>query len=84
MKRAKRLSSPIITWVSGAGTASVTVNYSNTVAGKAYTLQYATNLSPTITWDNAASKAAAGFTDSQTDATAIPGEKQRYYRIYTP
>ena len=74
---------PIITSVTGAGTASVTVNYTNTVSGKSYTLQYNTNLN-TANWYNAGTRVAAGFTDSQTDATAILGEKQRYYRVFTP
>jgi len=74
---------PIITSTTGAGTGSVTVNYTNTVAGTNYTLQYNTNLN-TGNWYDVGTAPAGGTSASQTDATAIPGERQRYYRVRTP
>lgn len=69
---------PRITHISGAGTGSVIVNYTNTVAGTNYTLQYNTNLS-TTNWFTVGTQAAGGTSDSQTDGSA--SGTQRYYRI---
>jgi hypothetical protein len=69
---------PRITGISGAGTGSVTVFYTNTVADTNYVLQYSTNLSGT-NWFTAGSKIAPGTSDSQTDGSA--GSAQRYYRL---
>jgi len=70
---------PFITSIAGAGTASVTVNYNNCVAGKTYYLQYKSPI--TGTWTTiGAGKVAAGTSDSQTDNTA--SGSQRYYRVY--
>jgi len=74
---------PTIIAITGAGTGSVTVNYTNTVAGTNYTLQYNTNLN-TGNWYDVGTAPAGGTSASQTDATAIPGERQRYYRVRTP
>jgi autotransporter-associated beta strand protein len=69
---------PRITAVTGAGTGSVTVYYTNTLPGTNYVLSYNTNLhSPN--WFTAGSKTAAGTGDSQTDNSATSGE--RYYRV---
>ena len=62
-----------------AGTASVTVNYTNTLPGTNYVLTYTTNLS-TTNWFIAGTKTAAGTSDSQTDNSAT--SSQRYYRVY--
>lgn len=71
---------PKITSISGAGTGSVTVNYTNTVAGTNYTLQYNTNLISTTNWFTVGTKSAGGTSDSQTDGSATG--TQRYYRIW--
>jgi autotransporter-associated beta strand protein len=68
-----------ITSIVGAGTGSVTVNYTNTIPGTNYTLQYRTNLS-TAPWTTVGSKVAGSTTDSQTDGAA--GSGQRYYRVF--
>jgi hypothetical protein len=60
---------PIITSVTGPGTASVTVNYTNTVTTKTYYLQYQTGMNGSWT-TNTPGKVAAGMTDSQTENTA--------------
>lgn len=70
---------PRITSITGAGTGSVTVNYTNTLTGTNYTLQYNTNLN-SATWTTVGSQAAPGTSDSQTDASANTAE--RYYRVY--
>jgi hypothetical protein len=72
---------PKITSITGAGTGSVTVNYSNTIASTSYRLQYNTNLS-TTNWYTAGTKTATGTSDSQTDASATGA--QRYYRVVSP
>ena len=73
---------PQITSVGGAGTGTITVNYTNTIAGKTYTLLYNTNLSAT-NWYSAGSKAAAGTSDSQTESSVASG--RRFYRLsYSP
>jgi hypothetical protein len=74
---------PQITSITGAGTGSVTVNYTNTLTGTNYTLQYNTNLN-TGNWYDVGTASAGGTSASQTDMTAIPGESQRYYRVRTP
>jgi len=74
---------PSITQVTGVGTGGVTVNYTNTLAGTNYTLQYNTNLN-TGNWYDVSTAPAAGGSTSQTDTNAIPGEPQRYYRVRTP
>jgi hypothetical protein len=70
---------PVITSISGVGTGTVTVNYSNTIAGKDYVLQYATNMGAPA-WVNVSTNTAGGPTASQTDTTA--NGSQRYYRVY--
>lgn len=70
---------PVITSISGVGSGSVTVNYSNTIAGKDYVLQYATNMGAPA-WVNVSTNTASGPTASQTDNTATGN--QRYYRVY--
>ena len=72
---------PLITTITGVGTASVTVTYANTIAGKSYTLQYNTNLNAS-NWYSAGSKTASGTSDSQTQSSVTPGP--RYYRVYMP
>ncbi|MDW8310252.1 MAG: autotransporter-associated beta strand repeat-containing protein, partial [Verrucomicrobiales bacterium] len=71
---------PRITALSGAGTPSVTVHYTNAIPGTAYVLQYTTNLvSPA--WVNVATNTATASTASQTDPTAA-GSARRFYRVY--
>jgi len=70
---------PRITAITGTGTTSVTVNYTNTLPGTIYFLSYRTNLASSI-WFTAGSKQASGTGDSQTDNSANDG--QRYYRVY--
>jgi len=71
---------PRITSIVGAGTPSVTVNYTNTLPGTNYVLQYNTNLN-SGTWIGAATNAAGGTAASQTDNIAT-GD-QRYYRVHS-
>jgi len=74
---------PQITAITGAGTGTITVNYTNTVAGKTYTLQYCTNLNNAPTWYPGGSKTATGTTDFQTESSVTSA--QRYYRLsFTP
>jgi len=74
---------PEITLITGAGTGSVTVYYTNTVPSKLYTLQYCTNLNATPAWYDAGTKTATGTSDSQTESSVTSA--QRYYRLsYTP
>lgn len=70
-----------ITSVGGAGTGSVTVNYTNSIPGTNYVLQYNTNLN-SGTWNSVITNAAGGHSASQTDDTAA-GD-QRFYRISYP
>jgi hypothetical protein len=70
---------PRITTLTGAGTGSVTVNYTNTLPGTNYVLSYNTNLN-TTNWFAAGSKTAAGTSDFQTDNSATNG--QRNYRLH--
>ena len=69
-----------ITSISGAGTTSVTVNYTNTIPGTNYTLSYSTNLA-TPNWYTSGNKVAPGTTDSQIDSPPA-GSPRRYYRVY--
>jgi len=71
---------PRINSLTGAGTASVIVNYTNTVVGTNYVLRYSTNLGGT-NWTVVGTKMATGTSDSQTDATAA-GSARRFYRIH--
>jgi len=71
---------PRISSLTGAGTASVTVNYTNTIVGTNYVLRYSTNLGGT-NWTVVGTKAATGTSDSQTDATAA-GSARRFYRVH--
>ena len=70
-----------ITSVTGVGSGSVTVGYTNTVAGRNYVLAYNTNLS-TTNWFPAGNKLATGPGDTQTDPTAT--SNRRYYRVFSP
>ena len=70
---------PRITTITGAGTGSVTVNYTNTLPGTSYILSYSTNLG-TPDWFAASIKTAEGTSDSQTDSAVTNG--QRFYRVY--
>ena len=70
---------PQIISLSGAGTASVTVHYTNTLTGTNYTLIYKTNLN-TTNWYPVGTATASGTSDSQTDNAA--GGSERYYRVY--
>jgi len=65
--------------ITGAGTASVTVHYTNALPGTNYVLTYRTNLNSPI-WFPAGNKTAAGTSDSQTDTSTSTAE--RYYRVY--
>lgn len=69
-----------ITSIPGAGTTSVTVNYTNTLAGTNYVLSYNTNLA-TTNWYTSGTKAAVGTTDFQIDSPPA-GSPRRYYRVY--
>lgn len=71
---------PIITSVDGAGTASVTINYTNTIAGTNYVVQYLTNLNSS-TWTDLSPVPAAGTTSSTSD-TPPASDPERYYRVY--
>jgi autotransporter-associated beta strand protein len=70
---------PRITSIPGAGTALVTVNYTNTVPTKTYFLRYKTTING-VWATNLPGKIAVGTSDSQTD---IPlAGSQRYYQVY--
>jgi len=70
---------PRVTAITGTGTSSVTVYYTNTLPGTVYVLSYTTNLDSS-NWFTAGSKQASGTGDSQTDSFANDGH--RYYRVY--
>ena len=70
---------PRMTFITGAGTGSATVNYTNTLPGNDYVLSYCTNLD-TANWFTAGTKMAWGTSDSQTNGSAT--NSQRYYRVY--
>ncbi len=69
-----------ITSVTGVGTGSVTVDYTNAIPGTNYVLQYATNLNAG-TWYDQVTNMAVGASASQTDNSAA-GET-RFYRVLT-
>jgi autotransporter-associated beta strand protein len=70
---------PKITSITGAGTASVTVNYNNCVVGKTYFLQWKSPI--TGSWTTIGSgQLATATSEFQTDNTATGS--QRYYRVY--
>ncbi|MBN2506390.1 MAG: hypothetical protein JXQ71_06820 [Verrucomicrobia bacterium] len=71
-----------ITSVAGAATTSVTVTWTNTLAGSSYVLQYHTNLH-TTNWTSLSPVTASGTTTSQTDHPPA-GDPQRYYRVLAP
>ena len=68
--------------VTGAGSTSVTVTWTNVLIGTNYVLQYNTNVA-TPTWSNLAPVTASGPTASQTDNPPT-GSKVRFYRIMGP
>ncbi len=72
---------PRITSITNAGPGTMTVSYTNALAGTNYTLVYKTNASMT-NWYPAGSRTAAGTSDSQTDTSAT--NRQRFYRVYSP
>ena len=61
---------------------SVTVHYTNTLAGVNYTLVYNTNLNNTANWYPAGTRTATGTSDFQTDSSAT--NSRRCYRVYYP
>jgi len=69
----------LITSIADAGTASVTVNYSNTVPTKTYYLRYQSTINGGWT-TNLPGKVAADTSDSQVDSTA--SGSQRYYQVF--
>ena len=71
---------PVITSITGAGTSTVTVAYTNTVPGKIYTLQYNANLNSPDTWATVGSKTANSSSDFQAQNSALASP--RYYRVY--
>jgi autotransporter-associated beta strand protein len=70
---------PIIKTIGNAGTASVTVNYTNTVPTKTYYLRHRSTMSGGWT-TNLPGKLAVGTSDSQVDST--PSGSQRYYQVF--
>jgi len=74
--------SPRITSITRVSPGTMTVFYTNTLAGTNYTLAYTTNLNTPTNWYPAGEKTAAGDSDSQTDTSATNG--QRYYRVLYP
>jgi autotransporter-associated beta strand protein len=70
---------PRITTIPGAGTASVTVNYTNTVPTKTYFLRYKTTINGSWTIVGSG-KVAVGTSDFQIDSP-VTGS-QRYYQVY--
>ena len=73
---------PQITSLVGAGTASVAVNYTNTIVGTNYVVQYTTNLGPTPNWNSLSPVTAVGTSSSSTDTVPAPGNTNRMYRVY--
>jgi fibronectin-binding autotransporter adhesin len=77
---------PLITSIVGAGTTSVVVNYSNTLAGTNYVVQYRTNFDTTnwnspTNWTSLSPVPAVGSTSSSTDSPPA-GDFGRLYRVY--
>jgi autotransporter-associated beta strand protein len=72
---------PRITSITNTGPGTMTVRYTNTLAGTNYTLVYNTNVNAT-TWYPAGTKTAAGTSDSQSDSSAT--NRQRFYRVFYP
>jgi hypothetical protein len=71
---------PRITSVARLSATTLTLNYTNTVAGTNYVVQYNTNLN-TTNWTSLSPVTASGTTCSSTDS--IPaGAAQRFYRVY--
>lgn len=70
-----------ITAITGAGTSSVTVHYTNTIPGSNYVLQAANSLNAPVSWVNIVTNQATGTTGSGVDNTA-GGQPQRYYRVF--
>ncbi len=73
---------PRITSITNTGPGSVTVHYTNTLAGVNYTLVYNTNLNNTANWYPAGTRTATGTSDFQTDSSAT--NSRRCYRVYYP
>jgi fibronectin-binding autotransporter adhesin len=70
---------PKIMSLTGAGTASVTVNYTNTVPTKTYYLRHRSTINGGWT-TNSPGKIAVETSDSQVDSTA--SGSQRYYQVF--
>ena len=71
---------PRITSVARLGATATTLNYTNTVAGTSYVVQYSTNLN-TLQWTSLSPVTASGTTCSTTDS--IPaGMARRFYRVF--
>jgi hypothetical protein len=70
---------PIIKTIANAGTASVTVNYTNTVPTKTYYVRHQSTINGGWT-TNLPGKVAAGTSDFQVDSTA--SGSQRYYQVF--
>ena len=71
---------PRITSVAIIGATTLTVNYTNTVAGTNYVVQYNTNLN-TTNWISLSPITASGTISSAIDSLPA-GTAQRYYRVY--
>ncbi len=71
---------PRITAVAMLGATTLTLNYTNTVAGTNYVVQYNTNLN-TTNWTSLSRVTASGTTSSTTDSFPA-GTAQRFYRVY--
>jgi len=69
-----------ITSVVPTSPSSRTINYTNSVAGTNYVLQYRTDVASGA-WTSVVTNPAAGTTSSSTDNTAS-GSPQRFYRVY--
>jgi len=74
---------PQITSITPVGAGNLAINYTNTVIGKTYLLEYNTNLNNLADWYSAGSKEASGTSDSQTESSVTSAV--RFYRVsYTP
>ena len=74
---------PALTSITGAGTTTVTVNWTNGFSALSYVLQYSTNITPSIptNWFNVLPPTLGGTSGSKTDNPPA-GTSKRFYRVY--
>ena len=70
---------PQLTSVNGAGTTSVTINFTAAIKGATYQLQYKNDLSD-VSWNDLGAVAGTGTTAAIIDNTS-PAPTRRFYRV---